>query len=289
MIYMPTLVIPSSSKDAQINSQHPTTNYGSLDNMGVGRYDNFSTLRALIQFDITSIPEGVSITSAVMTLNVVSIYNSSIIDVVTPYRVMQDWNEYTVNWVNGPTIDNNTFGGSVNLFSIGAYSWDVTNLVKGWYTGLYPNYGVMLRSLETRNFEAKIIATREYADISKRPSLTITYEATNLFSLYGRLKHSDTQTVVTSDSYAGGNVYNTSEMSMYTFFIKNNGMNPAKVKLQISPDGQNWLDGSESVVVLSGEMKALVPYIYAHYSRLSYKSLNNGEQTNITIWYQSHV
>ncbi|SHE48062.1 hypothetical protein SAMN02746089_00304 [Caldanaerobius fijiensis DSM 17918] len=286
---MPTLIIPSSSKDAQINSRYPNENYGTLNYMNVGRYDNYTVFMALVQFDISSIPAGVSITNAVMTLNVISIYNTNIIDVVTPYRVTQDWDEYTVNWSNAPIVDDHTFGSSVNLFSINKYSWDVTNLVKGWYIGLYPNYGMMLKSLQTRNYEAKVIATREYEDISKRPSLIITYEATNLFTLYSRLKNSESQTVNTTDSYMGGNVYDTSEMSMYSFFVKNNGVNPAEVKLQISPNGEDWLDDSEPIVVAPGDIKAIVPYLYAHFSRLSYKSFNFGRNTNITIWYQAHV
>lgn len=286
---MPTLIITSSNKDAQINSFHPSENYGTLDYMNVGRYDNYTVFMSLIQYDISSIPAGVSITNAVMILSVISVYNTNVIDVVTPYRILEDWDEYTVNWSNAPLVDNNTFGSSVNLFSINKYSWDVTNLVKGWYTGLYPNYGMMLKSLQTRNYEAKTIATREYEDISKRPSLVITYEATNLFSLYGRLKKSDSQTVNTANIYMGGNIYDTSEMSIYSFFVKNNGINPAEIKLQISPNGEDWLDDSRPIVIDPGEIKVIVPYTYAHFSRLAYRSLYPGRNTSLMMWYQSHV
>jgi hypothetical protein len=52
------------------------------------------------------------------------------------------------------------------------YSFDVTNLVRGWVNGTLPNNGIMLRSPETSGPNLRFFSTREGGN---SPQLVITY------------------------------------------------------------------------------------------------------------------
>ncbi|MFD3157157.1 DUF6385 domain-containing protein [Haloimpatiens sp. FM7330] len=80
----------------------------------------------------------------------------------------------------------------------------------------------------------------------------------------------------------------TSQQSAVTFFVKNEGSYDAVVKLQISPDDSNYIDDSLEITVRAGEMKALVPMIFARYTRIAYKS-SGVNSTNLDIVMQGQI
>ncbi|MCY6482741.1 DUF6385 domain-containing protein [Clostridium aestuarii] len=95
-------------------------------------------------------------------------------------------------------------------------------------------------------------------------------------------------TVPTSSTFQCTSGFDTSRQSTVTFFIENIGGHDAEVKLQISPDNSKYIDDSSSITIPAGEMKALVPMIFAKYTHVCYKS-SGSNSTNLKITMQAHV
>ena len=63
----PTLTVQPSAKDTQLESEHPTTNYGTESRFNIRDYVN-KTRRSLLEFDISGLPSGATINSASLQL-----------------------------------------------------------------------------------------------------------------------------------------------------------------------------------------------------------------------------
>jgi hypothetical protein len=110
----------------------------------------------------------------------------------------------------------------------------------------------------------------------------------NKVLLVGRRFTEVSYNVMTSESYQCTEEINTSQQSLATFFVANNGSNDAVVKLQISPNNTIYMDDGIEVIVKSGQLKALVPMIFAKYTHLCYKSLNENS-TSLEIIIQGCI
>ena len=88
-----TLTLNTSLKDTWINGAATTFNYGTATTLAVNRS---GPQRSLVQFDLSSIPIGSTVTSATLTLNATAVNGSNPIEVhrVSPTAV---WTEGTAN------------------------------------------------------------------------------------------------------------------------------------------------------------------------------------------------
>ena len=174
----------TSEADACVLQGYPTTNLGSTTDMWAG-YDDYldpdgQIVRSLIKFDVSSVPAGASINS--VTLRVYK-WNSwdypGRSRTITAYRISSNWSESTVTWNSRPSYAEAYGSASVSHDGTGWYSFDVTNLVKAWANGTYPNYGVMLRGPEYSGSDSswKAFYTRE---TSYDPELVFAYTTTSL-------------------------------------------------------------------------------------------------------------
>ena len=167
-------------EDAMVTQGYPTMNVGDTIDMWAG-YDDYldpdgEIVRSLIKFDLSDIPSGTSINSA--SLNV-RLYGSwdypGKSRTITTYRIGSAWSESSVTWNISPSIGEAYGSASVAHDNVGGwYSFDVTNLVRGWVNGSYSNYGVMLRGPEWSGSDSswKGFYTSES---SSDPYLAITY------------------------------------------------------------------------------------------------------------------
>jgi hypothetical protein len=167
-------------EDAMVRQGYPTTNAGNRVDMWAG-YDDYMNpdgqiVRSLIKFDLSDVPAGVSISSA--SLNV-RLYNSwdypGRSRTITTYRIGSSWSESSVTWNTSPSIGESYGSTLVTHDVVGKwYSFDVTDLVRGWANGSYTNYGVMLRGPEWSGSDSswKAFYTSES---SSDPYLEITY------------------------------------------------------------------------------------------------------------------
>lgn len=196
---MATLTIQPSAaagKDTYINQSNPTFNYGVSTSLlmnggasGAGKY-------IYLQFDLSSIPANVVITSAILTLtNTSSAGGGPAIDV---YRVPTVWYEGAANGaapgagVDGSTWNLRNANGSVawtagaggdhtpliasmdsSLFvTSGPNNINVTSEVQGIYAGTITNNGWAVGTSGSGDYG---FASSDHATAASRPKLVITY------------------------------------------------------------------------------------------------------------------
>jgi hypothetical protein len=166
-----------SIADTTVLQGYPTLNAGNTSDMWAG-YDRGDTqariVRSLVKFNLTRLPPNQNITNA--TLRVRLVISGDVPGArrtITAYRITSSWSERGVTWNNKPR-----YGSAYGSTSIvhGAWGWyelDVTDLVKAWYTGRYPNYGIMLRGPEASSTGFRGFATRE---TSYKPQLIVEFQ-----------------------------------------------------------------------------------------------------------------
>lgn len=190
--------------DTTLRQFSPTFNFGALTVISAG-WDTTSSAnrRALIKFDLSSLPVGAIISSAILTLNC----NAELAATDTNfsfYRSLVDWFEGThTNGAPGAGEDGSTWNlrnanGSVAWGAVGGlsgtdfaasptattlvtgtgfFSWDVTADVRLFVYGTQPNYGWWFRSaIESGTLGQKTFDSSDSATAGNRPKLVITYQ-----------------------------------------------------------------------------------------------------------------
>lgn len=134
---------------------------------------------ALLKFGLSDIPADSSVTSAQLTLK--QYQSSPLAAAVSVRRVLRSWDELSTTWnTAAPGASWDRPGGDFSAGSIatvtvggnGNYSWDVTTLVDGWASNLYPNNGLLLAP------DAPLQQARFYsfgAGFGQVPTLAVTY------------------------------------------------------------------------------------------------------------------
>ncbi len=168
----------AEGKDAYISSSSPNTNYGTADPLKV----QTNSLRTLIGWNLSSIPQDAVISSAIMRLYVPSVQKTNNNN-VNVYRLTRQWYENNVTWnkydgSHSWTTAGGDYNGTVWASTpVGAsrkyYYWDVTGLVGSWHNSTYPNYGLILVSQSANN--RKDFSSSDCSNASRRPALLVNY------------------------------------------------------------------------------------------------------------------
>ncbi|MBN1878099.1 MAG: DNRLRE domain-containing protein [Anaerolineae bacterium] len=175
-------ITTDSIKDACVLEGYPTTNFGKTRDMWAG-YDGSDMdgeiARSLVQFDVSQIPAGATIHSAVLKLFLVASWdfpNKS--RTITIYRLSSSWAETGVTWKTRPSVEEAYGSASVTHSDWQWYEFDVTALVSGWVNGNWPNYGLAVRGPEYSGSDAslKSFSTREGYYL---PYIDIVYTTSN--------------------------------------------------------------------------------------------------------------
>ena len=203
------VIPPASGSYSQIPSQdsymenggNANRNYGACNQVFVDR-EAAKPDRAVLKWDLSSIPVGSTVSSASITLTLDA--NAPGQDMSTDvHRVTNDWtqgvgvcggtNNTTVNWNNrtgiNPTFTGwTTAGGDFNAtventqtllhtWNAGqTVTWSVANMVQGWINGTNNNYGAIFKATsETGGNNVYKFASAENATSARRPILNINY------------------------------------------------------------------------------------------------------------------
>lgn len=177
-----TTVWPSTTTfysvaDAMIRSGYPTSNYGSLSYMRAGYYSSYQAMRSLVRFDLTGIPSGTPIGQARLWLYMNSSYDpANVSRIIAVYRLTATWTESSVTWNTQPGFSSMYYNWvSIPHNTFGWYSVDVTNLMREWVGGQYPNYGIGLFGNESSTDQNwRGFSTREGVT-DRRPYLSVVY------------------------------------------------------------------------------------------------------------------
>lgn len=184
----------TAGKDAMIYKGSPTNNYGVHPNIFAGK--GAEVFRGLLQFDVSSIDSGVTVTAGTVSLYCTGGGNVAARDVKF-HRLLVDWTEGgqsgasgVCNWNQRMTSTNwGAAGGqsgtdyaatATATTSVSAYTtwydWDILADVQAWVGGTATNYGNFLIGDEVNYFKA--FASSDYTtDTTLRPKLSVTYTA----------------------------------------------------------------------------------------------------------------
>lgn len=168
-----------SIADACVLQGYPTWNFGDTSDMWAG-YDDYLSpdgkiARSLTYFDVSAIPTGTSIDSAFLRVYLVTSYDfPGKTRTISTYRIGSTWSESSATWNTQPSGAEVYGSTSVTHGAWGWYSFDVTDLARGWVNGTLPNYGIMLRGPEASGYDSswRGFSTREGPH---PPQLVITY------------------------------------------------------------------------------------------------------------------
>lgn len=285
--------------DVYIDSSQPDKNFGDSTVLWVGKQQNGALQRSLLKFDLSFIPAGSKIIGS--NLNVYLDYDASEMDItgtITPYAITDDWDVSTVTWNNQPAIDTSIRGAATNISTEGYYCFIVTDFVERWVNQGYPNNGLELRAEEISVDDNKRFVSSDETSVelqSFKPVLVVQYEP--LLDENGTIaqpfekmvvtekKNVDTnhEEVTTSDEYQTTMVRDTSNKTHVSFFVNNLGDNLADVGIEVSSDGVNYL--RQSYEPIPKGLEVFIPFYYAPYTRLYYKSKLKGEHTKLSIDY----
>ncbi len=171
---------------------------GAADGMFVGKIASGEQRRGLLAFDLTGIPPGSTITAATLTLTVTRSHGG--IDSISLYRATSSWGEGAsggagatgggfsaapgdATWIHrfydttlwtAPGGDYLTAPSATSTGSTWSGAGMIAD-VHAWVDNPGSNLGWLIRGLETTSGNAKRYATREYATVSARPRLVVTF------------------------------------------------------------------------------------------------------------------
>ena len=191
------------SKDNTLYQANPgNVSNGQGNSLFVGRTDDSRIRRALLAFDLSSIPTNATITAATLTLECTKVGTNSAID-ISLRRLSRDWGEgasdapgeegagtgavtgdatwthaffNTVPWSTAGGDFSGTASATTSVGVGGAYSWSGSGMVadiQAWVADPASNFGWVMMGGEGTDRTAKRFASRE--ELGAPPRLQITY------------------------------------------------------------------------------------------------------------------
>lgn len=171
-------------QSAYISSKYPNTSYGRggtsyEGSLYVGKESGRNKTRSYIKY--TSLPAldkcDKVVDARINLYKVVSNYVT-----VDLYRVTSSWNQSDVTWNNCPSVDTSKkcdYKRFVTSEKATWVSWEITDLVRGWYSGEYENHGIMMKTeseTSSDTYKRARFYSTSYTTISTvRPCLSISY------------------------------------------------------------------------------------------------------------------
>jgi hypothetical protein len=129
----------------------------------------------LLEFDLSSVPSGVTVTSATLSL-----YQNTTPSTGTTYdvfRVTSAWNESTVTYNTAPTFNGTAVASMTADGTLGYKDWDVTSLVQGWLSGSFSNFGMWIEEVPVQGTGSAYFYSSDTSFPSSHPTLSIQYSA----------------------------------------------------------------------------------------------------------------
>jgi len=178
----------------------PLANNGGSDNFEIMSWHNGHNMRGWIQFDLSSIPQQVWITSAILSLRLWQkttpqtqlsdqLGNQSELGDPTGrtygvYALSSPWADEGINWANQPNWTEYHHAESSVPEGQGGWNgpliymnWDLTEMVKDWRSGV-PNYGAVVKDTQENAsllYSTQFFTIHQTPNRSYFPRLIITY------------------------------------------------------------------------------------------------------------------
>ncbi|MFN7022097.1 MAG: DNRLRE domain-containing protein, partial [Phycisphaerales bacterium] len=194
-------------KDASIFSETGDTANGAGEVVHCGRTSAGNIRRALMQFDLTSIPAGSTVTAVTLTIYIEATSGGRPTETIQLRRITQSWSEGTsgagsttggngdaatagdVTWTHrvfstqtwstaGGSFSGTTSGSASVSSAAGPRTFSAAGMVtdvQNWLNTPSTNFGWMLVGDESVNQSARRISSRQNSVSGRRPKLTVTY------------------------------------------------------------------------------------------------------------------
>lgn len=170
-----TLQPGSEGKDSGVSSLFPTWNYGNSSTFFNAGHQ-IATVRAYIEFDLSSVPENARVTDTDLIL-----YHSSTSGTtdfyVGAYKVTESWEESTITYSSQPSYSSEAeYSTNVTAGNTEWENWDIDALVQSWLDGTFTNNGVVLKATDESSLDTiAIFRPSDYSNSTYRPKLVIDY------------------------------------------------------------------------------------------------------------------
>lgn len=172
-------------EDALVASLWPENNYGNHHDFIACAWTNQSNpsnTRALVKFDLATIPANATIVSATLDLyHYPSPYNTGHSNLTGPadcwlQRIIQPWSESTVTWSNQPSCSMTNMVNVLAPFTnTQNYSLNVTALVQDMMNDPANSFGFMLRQQNESYYRSLLFASSDMSNPALHPKLTVVY------------------------------------------------------------------------------------------------------------------
>jgi hypothetical protein len=181
-VFAPTseVITLTATDDTFVASDAPFTNWDNYQISGINLFllgyykDTQGILRGLVKFDASPIPPGSTLENVTMYVYMAAYWQPAPTATLRAYRVTSPWAEGDATWNNMGEVYGEAYGSTDVGTAWGWYGLDVTDLVRTWLTGVYPNYGIMLRGREGHQTSLKGFLTHEQG-VDWAPHLVVQY------------------------------------------------------------------------------------------------------------------
>jgi len=157
------------------------------------KWGTHTAYRSLLEFDLSAIPQGCTVTNAVLVLHsegtiipgswhcgTNSTVHPCISNEMEVHRVTQPWAEMNVTWANQPTFASSTQG--IDYISVpnndlpyNDYNLDITDMVSYWQANPSQNFGLIMKQVdETTHYKTVHVASSDHFEPTLRPELILT-------------------------------------------------------------------------------------------------------------------
>ena len=278
------------SQDAYVNRRWRNTRFGHRIALKVGRNWDRSIYRSFLLFGLSCFAPGTPVERAELRLFVRQNPPGPAPKVVTVRSVLRGWSEAAITWANQPKAGGVVTTEVVDQAPDHTAAFDVTDLVRSWIAGTLRNNGLMLRAADEDHFSFVKFGSRERHLLEMRPQLVITLGGAPCPHPRRPCFRSKVEAdlLVTSAS-ASVLLQDVGCDQMTTYAVHNQGGAAVVAKLQLSPDGQVWLDDPPPQVIAAGESATFMPRFLLRFARLRVQTQTPAETTHITVWFQGQA
>ena len=167
-----SVLIAAPTADAYVNVKKPGNNYGATSEIIV-KSKSGQSMRSFVQFDVSSIASGSTVTSATLTLCASLVPGST--RTYNAHQVTAAWAEGGITWTNQPTVAASPTSSAATPASPGCMSWTVTADVQAWVDGTANNGWRVSDSVEADNDRTSFRSREDGSVPSEQPELQVNY------------------------------------------------------------------------------------------------------------------
>jgi hypothetical protein len=246
----------------------------------------------LLQFPPLSLPENQMISSIRLCMPVYSVSSHAM--QIGVFQNMVPFEASTVHYLTRPAVASFP----LSVFQVGPdsqssyVSCDLKVLFKD-LSGYLPGIGLTLKSIGRQvgmvAFCARVGSYTPYLEIALCPregkkqscdpdkGFVENVFRECVFKLSGQERE-----IITPVLYTAG-------AKTITFFVRNEGEHPLEFRLQLSPDGRDFLNDQQNFSLAAGEMKAAAPYLFGKFMRVCLNPAQSGQGIAARVWCQAQT